>query len=656
MPLVIEDLRGGFNDAETPGDVRPNQAVLCENIDLDRATCGGKRLGTSHKSNGYAVATTRATFLFRHTPTNDETETELWAAGPNASGTGLIAFRDASGWNTSVSFGPDSLIAASGLYDMEAQSLHGKLFLAYPAESGGSPVDRLHVRETTGGVTTFRRAGLAAPAAAPTGADTGSGTYASTRYVRVRFVTQVSGATVRRSEPSDVLTFAPSGSGSGLVVTRPALRNEGETHWEVELSLDNRLFYRVSTVAVGTTTYTDTVAATTGYAASGTLSEDIGDYTLLWSPKFLAADEDRLLIAGSWVNPDYASRVGWTPVARATGVGNDERLESDTDPFLDLDGYDGGELTAFEGPINGYLFAFKQSHIYKLARSGQRSQAYVAVPITKSVGAMKRSVVSAFDEYGSPCLYFADAQRGPQRIGARGLEDLAEDIRDTWRRVNRDATVPCHAVFYPDKRQVWFWVALDGATIPSHKLVLHVKYVRRTAEGVVGGWAVHDGPSAAAVSSCLYADNLDEVPSGTQSLSLKPYVGLVASGQAQIQQADTGATDNGTTYRGRIRTKAFQLGTLLQRAGISAGAVMCETESGSALAVSLIRDFGKETITKAISLTALAGEGTRIIRELDSLSVSDLLSLQIEIGDSGATANTWAIDSIALQTRVEERS
>src|SRR5690606_2766684 len=94
------------------------------------------------------------------------------------------------------------------------------------------------------------------------------------------------------------------------------------------------------------------------------LSPDIGDYALQYNPKFLSADNDRLLMAGAWEQPQLESRVSWTPVFAGPGAGNDERLEEDTDPFLDLDGQSGGGLTAFAGPINGYHYAFKRKRIY----------------------------------------------------------------------------------------------------------------------------------------------------------------------------------------------------------------------------------------------------------------------------------------------------
>jgi hypothetical protein len=654
-PLILSDLRGGLHDSDTIHDLRPDQLSICQNVDLNRASCGGKRRGTSPKSNDYAGAATKITFLFRHFPSNDEALTELWAAGP-VSTSGAIDYRDTTGWHAAA-FSPDGFIAASGTYGIDMQSLHGKLFVAYPAASGGVPVDRLHIRHSSGGLTTLRRAGLAEPAA-PTLGETGSaGSYDGVRYARVRYTVQESGTTLRRSEPSDAATITPSGTKTGIVVTRPALLGEGETHWEVELSLDNVNFYRVSTVAVATTTYTDTVSDDTGYAADGVLSADIGDYTPPWSAKFLFADDDRLILAGSWVDDTKKSRVGWTPPALAEGVGNDERLEEDVDPFLDLDGYEGGEITCgTKSPVFGFFHLFKHKHVYRLARTGVRARAYDAIALTKQKGAMPRSAVVGVDEVGNPCTYFADPDEGPHRIGSRGIEDIGDAVQNTWNRVNKNAALPCHSVFYPEAKQWWLWVALDAAETPSHVLVLHAKYGRRGEDGVVRGWSLYTGKVAKALAACMYAENVDVVPGVAQSKRLGLFVGFdeaVASGEARLQRADTGVSDDGETYRAYLRTRPFLTRELLGKAGVMSASVMAPVSSGDSVDVTLIRDFGVNTKTVAASLTATASE-RRIVRHLDNLDLSEMMALEVEIGDTAATSGSWAVDQLSFRQRGEE--
>src|SRR5262249_51528652 len=144
---------------------------------------------------------------------------------------------------------------------------------------------------------------------------------------------------------------------------------------------------------------TDTTAFSPGYADDFDLSEDIGDYTLPWSAEFLVADNDRLIFLGSLEDEALGSRIGWTVVAGSVvGVGNSERMEADTDPFIDLDPGVGGGFTGASQPVNGLFYAFKLSHIYRVVRTGQRADAYEAFPVTDKRGAIKGSIINGLDQ------------------------------------------------------------------------------------------------------------------------------------------------------------------------------------------------------------------------------------------------------------------
>src|SRR3990167_2869256 len=270
MNLSVLSLRGGMNNSDPAIGLPDDQAVLMENVEIVESMLGERRRGTTTVSIPTDISTQdRVTFLYRHLPSDDETLAELWAYAVTGS-TSSALNRKTTSWST-VTIDDAASLAGFSQFRWQGASLHGKLFLAYD-----STVDRLHVWDGT----SLRRAGLAEPAA-PTGADTGSGSFSGTRYYRVRYTEQVSGVTVRRSEPSDSLTFSPSGSGTGVVVTKPAAISEGETHWELEASFDDTNFYVIATTLVETTTVTDSTAYTTGYADTFTLSEDVGDYALI---------------------------------------------------------------------------------------------------------------------------------------------------------------------------------------------------------------------------------------------------------------------------------------------------------------------------------------------------------------------------------------
>lgn len=647
MPdLTISSLRGGCNNSDASISIDEDQCVQADNVEWVDSLLGERRLGTSAitlPSNIIGgdsdVAVDRVTFLYRHLPSSDETASELWLLGVTGTASSVLVKKTTT-WST-ITISDTPTLTGFSQYRWQAVSIHGKLFLAYDTGT-----DRLHVYDTRTSTTALRRVGLAQPAAAPTGADTGSGTYASTRYFRVRYTVQVSGDTILRSEPSSVLTFSPSGSGSGAVITKPASISENETHWELEASTDNANFYRIATTAVGTTTYTDSTAFATGYS-SGTLSEDTGDYALIPSARYLTADDDRLIWAGSWEDDDLAARVGWTPVFGADGVGNDERFETDTDPFKDLDTYEGGPITGLSEPMFGGIWAFKQHAIYKLTRTGLRTNAYDSDKYTDSLGAVHGSVVSGLDEVGAPCIYFLDHEQGPCRIGTGGIKRCGEDIRATWSTLSIDANaVVCSSLYYPQKKQVYWNIAVSGGNTPTKRLVLHVDKSRPYADGIRKGWALWDGNIAKALTMCLYAENIED--NTTRSFKLVPFIGL--EGLGLVHRCDTGNTDNAVAYTSTITTKPYWLGTLLQRFTVHAAALIAKAVASAQITVKCFRDFQIET-TSTVTDTSLAAAGTEtnVIKYLDNLKGAEMVVGQFQFTDPTSVSAQWQINQLVVR-------
>jgi hypothetical protein len=631
-PLVIADLRGGLNTEDSPFSLPADQVVLCENMDLGRGTIGGRRLGHSAVTTSGDLGATP--FMHRHLPTQDETASELWRV--TVSGTTSAWHRKTSAWSAVSVTGAKALDVAQGKYRIRAASVHGKMFLAYPTVSG---TDRLHVWDGT----SVRVSGLAEPAA-PSVANQGSGSLTGLRYYRVRYTEQVSSVTVRRSEPSDSASITPSGTGQYVRVTKPAAISEGETHWEIEASTDNVLFYRIATVAVGTTTYDDASTTTQITADETLLSADIGDYSLIHNPKFLSVDQDRLLVAGSWEQPALASRVAWTPVYGAPGVGNDERFEDDTDPFLDLDGFDGGELTDFAGPLFGYHVAYKRKRIYKIVRTYARAQAYQAIPLTDAFGAITGSVVKGVDEAGRPCHYFLDWDMGPCRIGANGVERCGATIHATWLETNRDADLVAWGLFYPDEMQVWWYLAEAGQETPTRRIKLHIEEQTAGRQGAERGWSIDTGPYMAALCGILYADNIED--DTTRSVTLKPLVGTAITG-AEIAMANTGFTDNGTEYQARVRTKPYLPAGMFGEFKIRTATLTAEAAEAD-VSVTLIRDYGKEQLERRVSLRPSEADETHVIVPLEDCQMGEIRALQVELGDAEPAASDWVLEAIAF--------
>lgn len=639
-PLVISSLRGGLNSTDPAISLAADQCTAAENVEWVVSTLGERRRGMTpiDLTGSGLTAESDVVFLGRHLPTNDESAAELWALGVTGTSTSTLARKDTAWHGVTVS---DAIDLASGTqYHISAVSLHGKYFIAY-----NSNVDRLHVWDGT-----FRRTGTTQPGNAPTAANAGSGSLTGTRYYRVRWTVQVAGITKRRSEPSSTLTFAPSGSGASITVTRPTDDSEGATHWELEASTDNANFYRVSTIAIGTTTYSDSAVYVPGYSAFP-LSEDIGDYALLPSCRYLATDEDRLLMFGSYENDALGSRFAWTPVNGGPGAGNDERSETDTDPFLDLDGFDGGRLTGGSNPVNGVVYAFKRQRIYRLVRTGNRSAAYAANCLTKSRGAIEDSLVEGIDEAGRPTLYFLDPQVGPCRIGANGLQYCGADIYTTWKTVNLNATtIVCRALYYPDSKQVHWWVATNGSNTPNLRIVLHTQEARTDDVGNVRrGWTTFTGTGAQAKAVCLFADNIDA--GIARSFTMRPFIG-VTNANGRIHRGDTGDDDSGDSYVATETTRPYAPASILNEFGVMAGALLAKAAAATSIAITAVRDFGIETLPVTADLSP-SGSETLVIKSLDNLSFSELKAVQITFADPVGTGKRWELHQFAMKPRAE---
>ena len=631
----ISSLRGGMNNTDPAIALPEDQCVLAQNVEFIDSMLGERRLGTDAITlPAFLSNKDRITFLLRHLPTSDETAAELWALGITGTTTAALG-RKTTTWQSEVTISDTPTLTGFYQYQWNAVSIHGKIHFVYKSNQ-----DRMHVWDGT----SMRRSGMKAPTAAPTAADTGgAGSFSGTRYYRVRYTEQVSSVTVRRSEPSAVLTFAPSGTNSAARVTKPSAVSEGETHWELEASLNNTDFYRIATTVVGTLTYDDSATSYT----SGTVSEDTGAYTLIGSARYLSNDDDRLVWAGSFEDDDLASRVGWTPVFGASGVGNDERFDEGTDPFKDLDTYEGGPITGVSAPVLGGIWVFKQHAIYKLTRTGLRVQAYESDKYTDALGALPGSITSGVDETGQPCIYFLDHEQGPCRIGVGGIKRCGEDLRATWNTLNLDATaVVADVLYYPLKKQVIWCIATGANNRPDKAIVLHIDKSRSFADGVRKGWVLWTGDRAKALRSILYSDNIED--NAARSASLVPFIAL--EGLGLIHRCDTGNTDNDVAYTATIKTKPYWVKSVLQRFIVRAATLIAKAVASAQITIKLYRNFELETTTTEtdISLAPTASE-TNVIAALSEFKGAELNVAQIEFTDPTTVSARWELNYFAAE-------
>jgi hypothetical protein len=653
----ITSLRGGLNE-DAPDGIADDQVTVADNVEWVVSKLGERRLG-SLGIDLDGLDTQGATFVtwsHRHLPLVNHEAAQQWLAlfvtGTN---TVFLTYKDAGGWHA-VTLA--DAIDPSLPFMISSVSFNGKLFLAY--DSG---VDRLHVWDGF----TVRRTGLAEPAA-PVVADFGTGTYTGTRYFRVRYVgIHPSGKIERRSEPSDATTFTPSGTGSVAAISKPASIGEGETHWEVEASLDNATFYRLARLTVGTPVYNDNVVFADGYAnAPGAVqSAPIGDYALIPSVRHVIVDDDRLMGAGSWEDDALSSRVIWTVVnGDITGDGNDERVPTSTNNFKDLNTLAGGRITNMVGGIQGYVFVTKFSQTYRLSRTGVRANAYDAICVTEFRGAIEKSLVAALDTAGNPMLFGLDPSAGPWRYGSEGLEPCGLDVlQATWPTVNLNAVfVPSLSVFVPETRQIHWWVPTGSvaehgiaAHWPRLRMVLHIDRQRKVADGWRGGWSLWPGPSAVATSVNLGFINLDTVVSdGLSSNVLVPFIGKPDA--SLFWRTTVGEDDNGTDYSARIVTKPYMHGDLLNQFESQNGVLFAKAADGVALKVTMIADFGLvEKEVDDVDLSPTAAEAW-VIRTIDNVGLAEIRALQLEFEDTATPSGTWRLERFGLKEVIGQRA
>lgn len=631
--LSITSLRGGMNNTLPPHALPPDQCVLAENVEFFYSMLGERRLGCEPISIAGSTLDTQSEIvhLSQNFPTNEFTEPEWWAIGATVGSSVVMAHKFEGLWSPVT---PDDPISPNGpaIYEIQAQPLHGKDFFTYTATD--PTINRLHVWDGT----SLRRAGLAQPPAAPTAVNEGSGsTYTTIRYFRIRYIRKVGTQLVLQSEPSDAVTFTPSGTGAGATITRPALIGESETGWVIEASIDNANFYALAEILDAVLTYTDETQDNQDYADEGDLSEAIGSYLTIPSARFIAADGDRLIL-GSIFGPDESlwSRVMWTPVYTDPGVGNDERMPivetggAPINSFLDLDATDGGSLTGISQVANGSWYAFKWSQIYKLTRTNDSTNAYLSTPLSKSRGAIPGSILSGMDEFGQACIYFLDPVVGPSRLGNAGLE-VIQGLRQTWQTVNlKAAGITARGTYYPDKQQVHWWMATGIGDFPNYKLVLQVSEIQDSGRGATRGWAVATGHITEIRSVAVF--NEFEASDTGVSLHERPFIGMTSTNADFIQRCDKGGLDAGQSYIARIVTQAYLLTGLLNQWGAMTAALMATANSTARVLVKLIRNFGVETHEVETDLAATGSE-TYVIKPFDQLVMSEAKAVQIEFTD-----------------------
>lgn len=652
--ITISDLRAGRNGIDSPVDplFPNNQCCEAYNVDFSDGPLGRRRGGTDLFTPASGIGfTTNISAMNRWVPGGDESLAELHVVD---GATPPLVKRLTAGAFAAVTL--DDPIAATP-HRISTAALNGKNVYAYDA---GAAIDRLHVYDPDLAIPRIRKSGLYPGLVAPTVANTGGGAYgAVARYYRVRFIQLAGTRIIRRSEPTPAsLSFTPSGAGLAARVTRPVAPGEGETHWELDASLNNLTWYKLSSygqgthTAIATLTYDDTFV-TTSYSTLDA-ADILGFYTLLPSAKYVVADGNRLIMTGRNASSLNTSRVWFTPVLGSSDAGDDERMlqTSTIKPFFDLNEKDGGEITGLSDAINGIFMAFKYRRTWKATPTLDVNTPYAPREVSHTIGCVDHeSIVVAEDADGNSAVYWM-SHRGPYRYGSNGLQYLGRDIEDYWRglngksRVNLDATTKvCHGKYYSDLGQIWWWLATGSSNTPNIILVLDVKQATRLDRfGVRGGWAVHDGPRAAALCSVMFGD----LTGAAVGKRLRPYVGLTTA--ATVYKCDTTTeTDVEVPYQAYVITKSIVPSTQLGKDfGVSESMLCAKAQDTTLIRQTIISDFGYQESYDETSIEADRDE-THVIRKFSGSQGSELGAIQLKLGDPTAVSvGQWSLISLTV--------
>jgi hypothetical protein len=663
VPIVITDLSGGQNSADSPLALAANQATSVSNVEFFRTKVGRKRRGSRlvERDAGSVWPTTK----------KFSTVAMVTRLSDTAIGV-VIEASDLSAWYAWGYGIPATDFSTASVLDTPSTNacvvyFNGKWFAAYK-----STVDRLH----TIGVNAASgyRVGIAAPAA-PTITETAGAVTDNRKY---RYVLYNDSAVGARSEPGTetgvrTLVAERATAGAPLLGGVPP---ELYTHWQLQVASDDDNY--ATWWVVGTAAATVDIVDNNASILALTPALELGLFEVPHSAKYLGVDGNRLLMAGAYENATVEAlqqRVWFTPVLGdlgylGNGYGDDERIPdtlSGQHNWVDIDaGDNGGAITGFGPSTLGDVLVFKRTQVWRLVRTGNVAAPYIPRAISKAVGTFGyRTVCAGQDGAGNPCVYFASA-RGPMRVGVNGVEYLGAAIEDVWAAVDQrgNAHISQHAVYYTDRGQYWLWVSINGDAVPSVLLIYTV---------ASGGWARYTGPLATALCSALMPRFIQEDNKGvTASVALQSYVPYCCpSTNGQMAECDAinpqtlvlldtdletysgsgSVWTDGTAFQASITTRPLPGKEPDSTLSVNTAHVVADATSGITVQLSLVRDYGAETRAFTTLLTPVGTE-TIATKRFDSAELANARALQVTIGDASALASNWRLH--ALMFRITE--
>jgi hypothetical protein len=512
-----------------------------------------------------------------------------------------------------------------------------------------STVNRLH--EWAGGANVVRTS-LPAPAAA-TMANTGAGAYAATlRYYRIQWHDDGvnAAAATRRIVYSNLGTagsFTPSGAGTGVNVTRPALpAGEYISHWVVFGSSDGVNFYNLSGLIVAATTVFFDNATPATYFSGRTAAPLEGTFTPWPSVKYLAQGAARMLGFGVW-QPNTTSeglsvisgRVYLSPVQNTTDTHDDERISNtlQTKGWVDVGQRNQGRIDrGILDPIDDVNLVFQDVGVWGLVPTGNDQAPFRRVRLDPRKGSCgQRSNFIGEDESGNPCAYFLDPVRGPYRYGRRGFEWLGYDVLDycgNGTLVNQADYV--HGLWDPVYLCCRWWVNIDSNDEPTTQVVFFPRQSRVQNRGDVrGGWVIHDGLAGqvvcanAGISDGWGTDGNANILIGGLSTGIAPAaIVTISDSSALANGTDNPTLDplQGTLYEGSLESKAFAAPVAQLVTQIGQCYLQARTAAGVQIQQGILRNFMTAIMAFAEGVSTVdlstSNAELRVLRKFASLA------------------------------------
>jgi hypothetical protein len=354
---------------------------------------------------------------------------------------------------------------------------------------------------------------------------------------------------------------------------------------------------------------------------------------------------------GSYTAADKQSRIEISAVIGSSDVSDEERVDTTTNYYIDLDEADSGVPTGLAGPIDGNFFAFKEKQIWQLVPTGNITQPYRADAISKTVGAMNQaSICRGEDRDGRPALYFVSS-RGPYRWGANGLEYLGYGVEDyiTGPRGTLqlgDYAVSARVVYYQGKRQViYFWASAVAGQADAYRYdVTHDAWSRDPTQQI--------GLYPSITAGVLFSNTLG----ASMSLDLKPYYGGAnQSNQAQLLKGDTGTQDQGIGFSPSVTTKAYEVGGPATQGYVSDAQLLSVAAAGVTIRCTVTPDFGLATgKSDTALLTASAASETRVLNRMEDLTLSGFQFYQWTLDEAAAQTTAWNHDRLVVKIAPHE--